>query len=157
MRHGYRHIPLSASQLAGRAQIRDVQLFGNVVWVDEQVIAIIAIAVLVCALTALGLSRLVRPLISLFLLELSAFCTREFQFFCHGRQAFPLLLFLFLFILIILIIFLFVVGIIVLGVTALTGRKIIRSGWQNVLRQRMPRTVSLHSLQCHSHRGLDAG
>jgi hypothetical protein len=90
MGHGYRHIPLSARQLAGRAQVRDVQLLGNVVRVGDQVIDIIDITI-----AALGLSSLVRPLISLFLLELSAFCTRDFQFFCYGRQAF-LLLFLLL-------------------------------------------------------------
>jgi hypothetical protein len=121
-----------------------------VVRVGEQLIIATAIAILVCA------SSLVRPLITLFLLELSAFRTCEFQFFCHGRQAFPLLFVFFFFFVFFFIIFLFVVGIIVLGVTA-TRRKIIRSGWQKVLRQRMPRTVSLRSLQCHSHRGIDAG
>jgi hypothetical protein len=118
MGHGYWHIPLSARQLAGRAQIRDVQLLGNVVRVSDQVFAI----VVVCALATLALS-------SLFLLEFSAFCTREF--FCHGRQAFSLLFLLFL--LLLLFFFLFVVvivvGIIVVAVTGLTGRKIIPSGW----------------------------
>jgi hypothetical protein len=86
-----------------------------VVRVSDQVIATIAIVVLVCALAAFGL-------ISLFLLELSAICTREF----HGRRVFPLL-FLFLFLLFLLLLFFVVVGIIVLGVTV-TRRKIIRSG-----------------------------
>jgi hypothetical protein len=138
---GFRHIPLSAGQLAGRAQIRDVQLLSKVVRVGDQVIAIIAtaIAVLVCA-------RLAR---SLFLLELSAFCTRDFRFPWHGKRAFLLLFLLFLF----LFFFLFViVVVVVVGIITLTGEKIIRSGWQKVLQQRILRTVSPHSLQCHSHR-----
>jgi len=143
MRHRYRHIPLSTRQLAGRAQIRDVQLLGNVVRVGDQVIAFIAIAML---------SSLVRPL-SLFLLELSAFYTRGFQFLCHGRQAFPLL-FLFLFLFLLFFLFVVVLGIIVLGATGLTERKIIR--WQKVLRQRMTRTVFPHSRPCHCHQGLNA-
>src|SRR6266849_3326588 len=102
--HGYWHIPLSARQLAGRAQVRDVQLLGNVVRVDHQVIGIAAIAVLVCA----------RLLSSLFFLELSAFCTREFRFLCHRRQAFPLP---FLFFFFLLLLFLVFVGIIALGAT----------------------------------------
>ena len=115
--HGCWHIPLSARQLAGRAQIRDVELLGNVVRVGDQVFAIIAVAI-IAIVCALALSSLVRPLISLFLLELSAFCAREF----HGRRVFPLL-FLFLFFVLVLFLVLFLVGIIVRGVTRSTGRK----------------------------------
>jgi hypothetical protein len=117
---GHGHVPLSARQLAGRAQIRDVQLLGNVVRVDEQVIVVIvAIPVLVCTIAALRPSRLVCLLGSLLLLELSAFCAREFRLLCHGRQA---LLFLFLFLLFFIFIFI-VVGIVGIVVTVGTGKK----------------------------------
>ncbi len=84
--------------------------------VDEQVIVII-----VCTIAALRPSRprLVCLLGSLLLLELSAFCARDFRLLCHGRQA---LLFLFL-ILFFLILIVVVVGIAILGVMVGTGKK----------------------------------
>jgi hypothetical protein len=82
-----------------------------VVRVDHQVIAIIttAIAILVCA----GLVW------SLFLLELSAFCTRDFRFPCHGRRGYLVL--------VLVLSFFFFLSVVVVGIIALISRKIIRS------------------------------
>jgi len=75
--------------------------------VGDQVI-VIALDVTICSL--------VRLLASL-LLELSAFCPREFRFLCHGRRALCNLVLLALFFFFFFL-FVVVIGIIVLSVTA---------------------------------------
>jgi len=65
------HAPLSTRQLAGRAQIRDVQLLRDVVRIGDQSVLVLALAP-VRAVVFLGL---VRALGGLLLLELSALRT----------------------------------------------------------------------------------
>jgi hypothetical protein len=66
--------PFSARQLAGRAQIRDVQLLRDVVRIGEQSVLVVVPVRAVVLLLVLGLAR---ALGGLLLLELSALRTRD--------------------------------------------------------------------------------